>query len=154
MSIQTQIERLTDAKAALKTAIEQKGVAVPEGAPLEQYAPLVEQIADGGNEYSVETVTAEEQNTWAVPSGKCYYILPDGTASIDGYNRVTSYSTVYSNTGIEIKNFGEFYVISYNRSESDGIVLRGAKQPQNGECVLTLTKGESTTQYKVVKMDV
>lgn len=47
MSIQTQIERLTDAKAALKTAIEQKGVAVPEGAPLEQYAPLVEQIVGG-----------------------------------------------------------------------------------------------------------
>lgn len=47
MSIQTQIERLTGAKAALKTAIEQKGVAVPEGAPLEQYAPLVEQIAGG-----------------------------------------------------------------------------------------------------------
>lgn len=50
MSIQTQIERLTGAKAALKTAIEQKGMAVPEGAPLEQYAPLVEQIAGGVEE--------------------------------------------------------------------------------------------------------
>lgn len=49
MSIQTQIERLTGAKAALKTAIEQKGVAVPEGAPLEQYAPLVEQIVGNGS---------------------------------------------------------------------------------------------------------
>ena len=48
MSIQTQIERLTEAKAALKTAIEQKGVAVPEGAPLEQYAPLVGQIVGAG----------------------------------------------------------------------------------------------------------
>lgn len=48
MSIQTQIERLTGAKAALKTAIEQKGVAVPEDAPLEQYAPLVEQIVGAG----------------------------------------------------------------------------------------------------------
>lgn len=60
MSIQTQIERLTDAKAALKTAIEQKGVAVPEGAPLEQYATLVEQIAGGGSGIiytrSVETI--------------------------------------------------------------------------------------------------
>jgi len=60
MSIQTQIERLTGAKAALKTAIEQKGVAVPEGAPLEQYAPLVEQIVGSspGVTYvrSVETI--------------------------------------------------------------------------------------------------
>ena len=48
MSIQTQIERLTEAKAALKTANEQKGVAVPEGAPLEQYAPLVGQIVGAG----------------------------------------------------------------------------------------------------------
>lgn len=49
MSIQTQIERLTGAKAALKTAIEKKCVAVPEGAPLEQYAPLVEQIVGSGS---------------------------------------------------------------------------------------------------------
>lgn len=48
MSIQTQIERLTGAKAALKTAIEQKGVDVPEDAPLEQYAPLVGQIVGAG----------------------------------------------------------------------------------------------------------
>lgn len=57
MSIQTQIGRLTDAKAALKTAIEQKGVAVPEGAPLEQYAPLVEQIEGEGS----GTITAPEK---------------------------------------------------------------------------------------------
>lgn len=65
MSIQTQIGRLTDAKAALKTAIEQKGVAVPEGAPLEQYAPLVEQIAGGSafEEKIVAEVTLEEEAT-------------------------------------------------------------------------------------------
>lgn len=66
MSIQTQIERLTDAKAALKTAIEQKGVAVPEGAPLEQYAPLVEQIVgDGEKDFSlirkIEITSPEQQ---------------------------------------------------------------------------------------------
>lgn len=155
MSIQTQIGRLTDAKAALKTAIEQKGVAVPEGAPLEQYAPLVEQIADGGNGYSVETVSAEEQNTWTIPEGKCYYILPDGQATIDLYNRAgTSSSVVYAASGLEIKNFGEFYTVSYTRSASDAIWLNAAKQPQEGACTITLSKGEGTTQYRVVKMDV
>lgn len=60
MSIQTQIERLTGAKTALKTAIEQKGVAVPEGAPLEQYAPLVEQITGGDREWTLfQTITGD-----------------------------------------------------------------------------------------------
>lgn len=65
MSIQTQIERLTGAKTALKTAIEQKGVDVPEDAPLEQYAPLVEQIAGGSafEEKIVAEVTLEEEAT-------------------------------------------------------------------------------------------
>lgn len=64
MSIQTQIERLTDAKAALKTAIEQKGVAVPEGAPLEQYAPLVEQIVGSGGAgfRIIQDMTLEEES--------------------------------------------------------------------------------------------
>lgn len=60
MSIQTQIERLTEAKATLKTAIEQKGVDVPEGAPLEQYAPLVEQITGGDREWTLfQTITGD-----------------------------------------------------------------------------------------------
>lgn len=60
MSIQTQIERLTEAKAALKTAIEQKGVDVPEDAPLEQYAPLVEQITGGDREWTLfQTITGD-----------------------------------------------------------------------------------------------
>lgn len=65
MSIQTQIERLTGAKTALKTAIEQKGVDVPEDAPLEQYAPLVEQIAGGSafEEKIVSEFTLEEETT-------------------------------------------------------------------------------------------
>lgn len=48
MSVQTEIDRLKTAKAELKTAIEEKGVAVPEATTLDGYGALVSQIASGG----------------------------------------------------------------------------------------------------------
>ena len=48
MSIQTELTRLTDAKAAIKTAIEGKGVTVPSGTLLDGMASLIESIEAGG----------------------------------------------------------------------------------------------------------
>ena len=48
MSIQTQIDRLENAKAAIKTAIEGKGVTVPDGTLLDGMVSLIESIEDGG----------------------------------------------------------------------------------------------------------
>ena len=48
MSIQTELTRITNAKAAIKTAIEGKGVTVPEGTNLDGMAALVEAISAGG----------------------------------------------------------------------------------------------------------
>lgn len=48
MSVQSEITRLTNAKAAIKTAIEGKGVTVPDGAKLDALAALVESIQAGG----------------------------------------------------------------------------------------------------------
>ena len=50
MSIQTELTRLTNAKAAIKTAIEGKGVTVPEGTLLDGMASLIESIETGGGE--------------------------------------------------------------------------------------------------------
>ena len=55
MSIQTELTRLTNAKAAIKTAIEGKGVAVPEGTLLDGMAALIESIEAGGGEVNVST---------------------------------------------------------------------------------------------------
>ena len=49
MSIQTELNRLNAAKNNLKTAIEGKGVAVPDGTKLDGYSTLVEQIGGGGS---------------------------------------------------------------------------------------------------------
>lgn len=47
MSIQTELTRITNAKAAIKTAIEGKGVTVPDGTKLDALAALVESIEVG-----------------------------------------------------------------------------------------------------------
>lgn len=49
MSVQTELDRLNAAKNSLKTAIEGKGVAVPDGTKLDGYSTLVEQISGGGS---------------------------------------------------------------------------------------------------------
>lgn len=48
MSIQTELTRIKNAKAAIKTAIEGKGVTVPEGTLLDGMASLIESIEAGG----------------------------------------------------------------------------------------------------------
>ena len=48
MSIQTELTRITNAKSAIKTAIEGKGVTVPDGTLLDGMAALIDGIEGGG----------------------------------------------------------------------------------------------------------
>ena len=48
MSIQTELTRITNAKAAIKSAIEGKGVTVPDATMLDGMAALIESIEAGG----------------------------------------------------------------------------------------------------------
>ena len=52
MSIQSELTRLTDAKAAIKTAIEGKGVTVPSGTLLDGMAALIASIEARGISFS------------------------------------------------------------------------------------------------------
>ncbi len=69
MSIQTELTRITNAKAAIKTAIEGKGVTVPDGTLLDGMAALIEAIeaaggADiGGHPFFTGTITPAENTT-------------------------------------------------------------------------------------------
>ena len=49
MSVQTEITRIESAKTAIATAIEGKGVTVPDGTLLDGMAPLIESIETGGS---------------------------------------------------------------------------------------------------------
>lgn len=48
MGIQTELTRITNAKAAIKAAIEGKGVTVPDGTLLDGMASLIDSIEAGG----------------------------------------------------------------------------------------------------------
>ena len=54
MSIQTELTRIINAKAAIKAAIEGKGVTVPDGTMLDGMAALIAGIEAGGGDTSVE----------------------------------------------------------------------------------------------------
>ena len=61
MSVQTELTRITNAKAAIKTAIEGKGVTVPDGTLLDGMAALIESIeAGGGGGFATGTLTFNE----------------------------------------------------------------------------------------------
>lgn len=84
MGIQTELTRITNAKAAIKTAIEGKGVTVPEGTLLDGMASLIESIEAGGggggsswtDSYSVfatGTFTPTDRATeWSIDTGVPY----------------------------------------------------------------------------------
>ena len=81
MSNQAQIDRLTKAKADIKAAIESKGVAVPGGALLDQYAPLINQIQQG-TQIPAETLAIVKiftaNDTFTVPQTGNYKITVIG----------------------------------------------------------------------------
>ena len=63
MSIQTELTRITNAKSAIKAAIEGKGVTVPDGTMLDGMAALIEAIeagGGGGNTSVVSLITFNE----------------------------------------------------------------------------------------------
>lgn len=66
MSIQTELTRITNAKAAIKTAIEGKGVTVPDGTLLDGMAALIEGIEAGGGGFQVALGTFTPAETRAL----------------------------------------------------------------------------------------
>lgn len=85
MSIKSEIERLGTAKSSLKTAIEGKGVAVPDGIKLDGYGGLVEQISGGGNIHvGTEQPSDPNIDVWINPEGEASTILPPVSTSDNG----------------------------------------------------------------------
>ena len=80
MSIQTELTRLTNAKAAIKTAIEGKGVTVPEATLLDGMASLIESIEAGGApRLQSKSVTYTSTGTATITPDAGY----DGLSSVD-----------------------------------------------------------------------
>ena len=63
MSVQSEITRLENAKAAIKAAIEGKGVTVPEATLLDGMAALIDSIEAGGGNFAIGTFTTTDDIT-------------------------------------------------------------------------------------------
>ena len=104
MSIQTELTRITNAKAAIKTAIEGKGVTVPSDTLLDGMASLIESIEAGG-----------------APSlqSKSVTYTANGTATItpdDGYDGLSSVGVTVDVSGgggggiiVDLQLMGEYF---------------------------------------------
>ena len=98
MGVQSEITRLANAKTALATAIEGKGVTVPEGTLLDGMASLIESIQAGGGAIYTESIIPAEtkeassyitHNLGVVPNFAAMYTLDDDTSVTDhAYLRV------------------------------------------------------------------
>ena len=66
MSIQTELSRIINAKAAIKAAIEGKGVTVPEATLLDGMAALIEGI-ESGTKVEIKTIVPKEDVTKSAP---------------------------------------------------------------------------------------
>lgn len=70
MSISTDLTRLQSAKAAMKTAIQNKGVTVPGGAKLDAFAALIDSIEAGGGTGAVfGTITPAASGVQTITHG-------------------------------------------------------------------------------------
>ena len=69
MSVQTELTRITNAKAAVKAAIEGKGVTVPDGTLLDGMAPLIESIETGINATGGTITVSSDVNDYVLTHG-------------------------------------------------------------------------------------
>lgn len=117
MSIQTELTRITNAKAAIKAAIEGKGVTVPDGTLLDGMASLIDSIEAGGGGAKVA------QGSFTLTSdSKSYTIhhglgdVPDFFVLLRDYSYEKTTGTFLSSVYITKANNSYSYIVGKNTS--------------------------------------
>ena len=106
MSVQSEITRLQNAKAAIKAAIEGKGVTVPDATLLDGMASLIESIEAGGGggiratygtvvptSFSSMNYVAIEHGLGVRPSFVISFVLPDGNTETEADMAMWAFSS-------------------------------------------------------------
>ena len=125
MSIQTELIRLTNAKAAIQTAIEGKGVTVPSGTLLDGMAALIEAIeAGGGADISPWTdlitfsITPSEDLTGQIDFTS---FIPGRTSSPDIFmlgQRAETPDNSYAQSMVRFSTWSSWQRLYYNATSS------------------------------------
>lgn len=111
MSVQSEITRLQNAKAAIKAAIEGKGVTVPDGTMLDGMAALIEAIqAGGGGQVNVSTgsftpvettkTLTIQHNLGKIPKAVFLWVTERTAWGSDSYSVLFAYAYELSAGGI------------------------------------------------------
>ncbi len=127
MSIQTELTRIANAKAAIKTAIEGKGVTVPDGTMLDGMAALIESIEAGGGIPGFKMISGTYTPTENIISHVSVFtsrVITPSSSVISGIiDRCTSLTFVIKTDNIQYPTtffngnvFGE--TIGYNNNSS------------------------------------
>ena len=107
MSIASEITRLQNAKSALKTSIENKGVTVSDSTLLSGYSALVDQIQTGGGqaEEDLKNLIERDITTFNIPNG----VTSIGGSAFEGCTGLTNITIPNSVTSIEGYAFHNCY---------------------------------------------
>lgn len=143
MSVQSEITRLQNAKAAIKAAIEGKGVTVPDGTLLDGMAALIESIEAGSGGFeNIQTVTGSftpeslitapeqslptndaftvEHNAGFVPRAAIAYTGTYGTSKLTLYAAIVNGLNGY--VGYTISTYSVHQYYSNKRYINDSII--------------------------------
>lgn len=131
MSVQTQIDRLASAKAAIKAAIEGKGVTVPDGTLLDGIASLIDSIEAGGgaNNVSFGTYTMTSETSYPIKVEHALGTTP--AALLFAYvgltsDIITKYDDALVAHLIPNKNSKSYRWMYYRSRFTDGALSAGA----------------------------
>ena len=147
MGIQTELTRITNAKEAIKTAIEGKGVTVPDATLLDGMAALIESIQAGSGGFeNIQTVTGSftpeslistptqlypgneaftvEHNAGFVPRAAIAYTGTYGTSKLTLYAAIVN--GLYGDTGYTISTYSVHQYYS-NKNYINESIIRSSK---------------------------
>lgn len=149
MSVQSEITRLQNAKAAIKAAVEGKGVTVPDGTLLDGMAALIESIeagVGGGGNIVAGTYTPASTQTNRVTVMHNLGKEPTGVLFAKyHYNINTGADTVLfiwqsGNVGIRYFVYSGNTIVTSQLSISGANSQVHAQNPSNGDIVCGLTE--------------
>ena len=138
MSIQTELTRITNAKASIVAAVEGKGVTVPDGTLLDGMASLIESIQAGGGGMKVEVFSITPADE--IPAGEYeigettitnphFCVCFDGTQPASNNTDTRKYRGLMTYVGCDATLWGEIGS-SYNKSNFGLVYNKGTSAYQ------------------------
>lgn len=165
MSIQTELTRIINAKAAIKAAVEGKGVTVPAGTLLDGMAALIESIQAGSGGFeNIQTVTGSftpesliatepqsfpntnaftvEHNAGFVPRAAIAYTSKYGTSQLTLYAAIVD--GLYGDNGYSISTYSVYQYYSSKKYKNRD-KIRTIKNTWS-DSVFTIAHSDSSIQ--------